>query len=215
MRITTAVTFAAFLTAAGWAQPAAAQLGTRSAEESIKTLDSPNRLQGLKISEVVAALKLKPGMVVADIGAGTGVFSLPLARAVRPGGKMYTVEVDEKLLEHVIEQGTEQGVTNIEPVFAEFDNPLLPPGVDLAFIHDVLHHIEKREVYVKNLAGSLKPGGRIAVIDFKPGVGGHRDDQKMQLSQEQVTAMMAAVGLKPAEEVKLFEDKWFVIFVKQ
>ena len=215
MRITTAVTFAAFLTAAGWAQPAAAQLGTRSAEEWIKTLDSPNRLQGLKISEVVAALKLKPGMVVADIGAGTGVFSLPLARAVRPGGKMYAVEVDEKLLEHVIEQGTEQGVTNIEPVFAEFDDPLLPPGVDLAFIHDVLHHIEKREVYVKNLAGYLKPGGRIAVIDFKPGVGGHRDDPKMQLSQEQVTAMMAAVGLKPAEEVKLFEDKWFVIFVKQ
>ena len=215
MRIATVVTLAAFLTAAGWAQPAAAQLGTRTAEEWIKTLDSPNRLQGLKISEVVAALRLKPGMVVADIGAGTGVFSLPLARAVRPGGKMYAVEVDEKLLEHVIEQGTEQGVTNIEPVFAEFDDPLLPPGVDLAFIHDVLHHIEKREVYVKNLAGYLKPGGRIAVIDFKPGAGGHREDAKMQLGQEQVTAMMASVGLKPAEEVKLFEDKWFVIFVKQ
>jgi ubiquinone/menaquinone biosynthesis C-methylase UbiE len=215
MRISNALTLAAFLAVAGWAQPATAQLGTRTAEEWIKTLDSPTRLQGLKISEVVAALKLKPGMVVADIGAGTGVFSLPLARAVRPGGKLYAVEVDERLLEHVVEQGTEQGVTNIEPVFAEFDNPLLPPGVDLAFIHDVLHHIEEREVYLKNLAGYLKPGGRVAVIDFKPGVGGHRDDHKMQLSQEQATAMMAAVGLKPAEEVNLFEDKWFVIFAKQ
>jgi ubiquinone/menaquinone biosynthesis C-methylase UbiE len=215
MRIPNVVMLAAFLAAAGWAQPASAQLGTRTAEEWIKTLDSPNRLQGLKVSEVVAALKLKPGMLVADVGAGTGVFSLPLARAVRPGGTMYAVEVDEKLLAHIVEQGTEQGVTNIQPVFAEFDDPLLPPGIDLAFIHDVLHHIEKREVYLKNLAGYLKPGGRIAVIDFKPGVGGHRDDAKMQLGQEQVTAMMAAVGLKPAEEVKLFEDKWFVIFAKQ
>jgi ubiquinone/menaquinone biosynthesis C-methylase UbiE len=213
MRITHAFTLAALLVS-GWATPAAAQLGNRTAEEWIKTLDSPNRLQGLKISEVIAALKLKPGMVVADIGAGTGVFSLPLARAVRPGGRMYAVEVDEKLLEHIVETGTEQGVTNIDPVYAGFDDPSLPNAVDLAFIHDVLHHIEKREVYLKNLAGYLKPGGRIAVIDFRPGAGGHREDPKMQLGQEQVTAMMAAVGLKPAEEVKLFDEKWYVIFTK-
>jgi ubiquinone/menaquinone biosynthesis C-methylase UbiE len=214
MRRVHVVTLATVL-AAVWAQPAAAQLGTRTAEEWIKTLDSPQRLQGLKVPEVVAALKLKPGMLVADIGAGAGVFSLPLARAVRPGGKLYAVEVDEKLLEHVVELGTEQGVTNVEPVLGDYDDPLLPPGVDLAFIHDVLHHIEKRDVYLKNLAGYLKPGGRIAIVDFKPGAGGHRDDAKMQLGQDQVTAMMAAVGLKPAEEVKLFEDKWFVIFAKQ
>jgi ubiquinone/menaquinone biosynthesis C-methylase UbiE len=215
MRISSVVTLTAFLATAGWAQPAAAQLGSRTAEEWMKTLDSPQRLQGLKVSDVVTALKLKPGTLVADIGAGTGVFSLPLARAVRPGGKLYAVEVDEKLLEHVVELGTEQGVTNIEPIFGEYDNPLLPQAVDFAFIHDVLHHIEKRDVYLKNLAGYLKPGGRIAVIEFKPGVGGHKEDPKMQLGQEQVTAMMAAVGLKPAEEVKLFEDKWFVIFAKQ
>jgi ubiquinone/menaquinone biosynthesis C-methylase UbiE len=143
------------------------------------------------------------------------VFSIPLARAVRPGGKLYAVEVDEKLLAHIVEAGTEQGVTNIEPVFAEYHDPLLPPGVDLAFIHDVLHHIQDRDTYVKNLAGYLKPGARIAVIDFKAGAGGHRNDPGMQLGQEQVTAMMAKVGMKPAEEIALFEDKWFVIFVKQ
>jgi ubiquinone/menaquinone biosynthesis C-methylase UbiE len=214
MRISNVVALAAFVMAAGWTQPAAAQLGTRSAEEWIKTLDSPTRLQGLKVAEVTAALKLKPGTLVADIGAGTGVFSIPFARAVRPGGTVYAVEVDEKLLEHIVEAGTEQGVTNIQPVFAEYNDPLLPPGVDLAFIHDVLHHIEDRATYLKNLAGYLKPGGRIAVIDFKAGVGGHRNDAAMQLSQEQVAAMMAQVGLKPVEEIKLFEDKWFVIFAK-
>ena len=215
MRTSSALALAAFVVAAGWSQPAAAQLGGRSAEEWMKTLDSPARVQGLKIAEVITALKLKPGMLVADIGAGTGVFSIPLARAVRPGGKLYAVEVDEKLLAHIVEVGTEQGVTNIESVYAEFNDPLLPPGVDLAFIHDVLHHIEARDVYLKNLAGYLKPGGRIAVIDFKAGVGGHRNEPAMQLGQEQVTAMMATVGMKPAEEIALFEDKWFVIFVKQ
>jgi ubiquinone/menaquinone biosynthesis C-methylase UbiE len=200
--------------AVGWSQPAAAQLGTRPAEEWIKTLESTNRVQGLKIAETVTALKLKPGQIVADIGAGTGVFSLPLARAVRPGGTMYAVEVDEKLLEHILETAGEQGVSNIQPVFGEYDDPLLPVEIDLAFIHDVLHHIEKRDIYLKHLAGYLKPSGRIAVIDFKAGVGGHRNDAAMQLSQEQVTAMMAQAGLKPVEDIGLFEDKWFVIYGK-
>jgi ubiquinone/menaquinone biosynthesis C-methylase UbiE len=209
------VAVAAWVAIAGWASPAVAQLGTRTAEEWIKTLDSPTRVQGLKIGEVVAALKLKPGMLVADIGAGSGVFTLALARAVRPGGKVYAVEVDEKLIQHITEVGTEQGVTNIEGVYAEYNDPLLPPGIELAFIHDVLHHIQDRATYLKNLAGYLKAGGRVAVIDFKPGAGGHRNDASMQLTQEQVTAMMATVGLEPAEEVKLFDDKWFVIFVKR
>jgi ubiquinone/menaquinone biosynthesis C-methylase UbiE len=205
---------AAFVVAAGLAQPAAAQLGSRPAEEWIKTLDAPTRLAGLKVPEVVAALKLKPGQLVADIGAGTGVFSLPLARAVRPGGTLYAVEVDEKLLQHILDTGEEQGVVNIQPVYGEYSDPLLPVQVDLAFIHDVLHHIQDRETYLKNLAGDLKPTGRIVVIDFKAGVGGHRNDATMQLGQEDVTALMAKVGLKPVEEVKLFEDKWFVIFGK-
>ena len=114
-----------------------------------------------------------------------------------------------------MEQATEQGVANVQPVFAEYDDPLLPLPVDLAFIHDVLHHIEKRDVYLKNLARYMKPAGRIAVIEFIPGVAGHRDDPKMQLSADQAGALMAQAGFKPVEEIKLFTDKWFVIYGKQ
>ena len=188
------------------------QLGGRPAAEWIKTLESSERLKGLRIAEIVAALKLPPGGIVADIGAGTGIFSLPLARAVRPGGTLYAVEVDEHLIEHIVEQATEQGVANVQPVFAEYDDPLLPVPVDLAFIHDVLHHIEKRDMYLKNLARSIKPTGRIAVIEFIPGVAGHKDDAKMQLTTDQAAALMAPAGFKPIEEIKLFTDKWFVIF---
>jgi 2-polyprenyl-3-methyl-5-hydroxy-6-metoxy-1,4-benzoquinol methylase len=209
------VALCAAVTIAGVPRAALAQLGGRPAAEWIKTLEASERIAGLKITETVAALKLQPGTIVADIGAGTGIFSLPLTRAVRPGGTLYAVEVDEHLLEYVMEQATEQGVANVQPVFAEFDDPLLPAPVDLAFIHDVLHHIEKRDVYLKNLARYMKPTGRIAVIEFTPGVGGHRDDPKMQLSTDQVAGMMAQAGFKPVQEVKLFPDRWFVIYGKQ
>ena len=80
--------------AVGLARPAAAQLASRSAEEWIKTLESPNRVAGLKIPETLAALKIKPGQIVADIGAGTGIFSFPFVQSVKPGGKVYAVDVD-------------------------------------------------------------------------------------------------------------------------
>jgi class 3 adenylate cyclase len=84
-----------------------------------------------------------------------------------------------------------------------------------AFINDVLHHIEHRAEYLKNLAAYLKPGGRIAVIDFIPELGGHRTQPELQVTQAQTTAWMEAAGLKAVEEIKgLFTDKWFVIYAK-
>jgi ubiquinone/menaquinone biosynthesis C-methylase UbiE len=213
MRFRTVVAVSVLL--AGIPRPALAQLGGRPAEEWIKTLDSPNRVAGLKLNETVAALKLKPGQIVADIGAGTGVFTVPLARAVQPGGTVYAVDIEQGLIDHIAKVAADQSVSNVKTVLGAFEDPRLPAQVDLAFITDVLHHIEKRDVYVKNLARYLKPGGRIAVIDFIPGKGGHRDDPGMQLSPEQVAAMMAQVGLKPVETVTLFDDKWFVLYGRQ
>lgn len=201
--------------AAGLARPAAAQLASRSAEEWIKTLESPNRIAGLKIPETLAALKIKPGQIVADIGAGTGVFSFPFVQSVKPGGKVYAVDVEQGLLDHIAEKATEQGMSNyVHVVLGEFTDPGLPENIDLAFINDVLHHIEDRPTYLKNLAGYLKPGGRIAVIDFRTNMGGHRNQPELQTPQEQVTKWMADIGLKPLEELNIFEDKWFVIYGK-
>jgi len=203
------------LACAAFAAPSSAQLATRPADEWIATLDATTRVQGLKIGEVLAKLALMPGQTVADIGAGSGIFSLQFSRSVKPGGKVYAVEVDEKLIEHILGSATEQGITNIEGVFGEYDDPSLPVEVDVAFINDVLHHIEHRELYLKNLAKYLKPGGRIAIIDYKPGQGGHANDPALQVSQEQATAWMAAAGLKPVEVINdLYTDRWFVIYGK-
>jgi arsenite methyltransferase len=196
------------------AVPARAQLAPRTAEEWLNTLETPARLNSLKIAETVKALNLKPGQMLADIGAGTGIFSRRLANAVKPGGWVYAVDIDQALLDHIAEAATEEGIGNIQPVLGQFDDPALPDNVDLAFINDVLHHIEHRDVYLKNLAGYLKPGGRVALIEFKPGQGGHTNDTSLQISQEQATAWMTAAGLKQLEVIDLFPDKYFVIFGK-
>ncbi|MBL9200485.1 MAG: methyltransferase domain-containing protein [Opitutaceae bacterium] len=194
------------------ASVAHAQLGARSTEEWLKTLDSQNRVARLKVDEAVAALKLKPTDVVADIGAGSGVFTVPLAKAVT-AGRVYAVDIDQGLVDHIAKKAQEAKAGNVRAVLGAFTDPKLPArDVDVAFIYDVLHHIEDRAEYLKNLAPYLKPGGRVAVIDFFPELGPHKNDPKLQITREQTKAWMAAAGLKVVAEHKLYEDKWYVVY---
>ena len=206
---------ATLLLTLGLPHPAAAQLASRPADEWIRTLETPSRLESLKIYETLAALKVNPGQIVADIGAGTGVFTIPLAQATKPGGAVYAEDIDQALLDVISEKATEQGMMNVHAVLGEFGDPNLPVDIDLALINDVLHHIKDRAAYLKTLAAYLKPGGKIAIIEFIPEQGGHKGEPELQVSQEQATKWMADAGLKPVDQIKLFTDKWFVVYGKQ
>lgn len=192
------------------------QLGLRPAEDWIARLERPERVAGLKTAEVIEKLHLKPGDVVADIGAGPGVFSWPLARAVT-AGKVYAVEVDQAFITHLEKRAKEQQITNVVPVLGKYDDPQIPTKVDVAFFHDVLHHVDNRGDYLKKVASYLVPGGRIAIIELdaeRPDAS-HRDDAKLQVTRAQVQDWMGAAGLEKQDEIKdLFEDKWFVIYGK-
>jgi len=191
--------------------PAEAQLAGRSADEWIKTLESPQRIQGLRIEETVARLKVQAGQTVADIGAGSGVFEAALAAAVTPSGRVYAEDVEQGLLDAI----AKKKIANVRPVLGGFTDPNLPSSdVDVAMINDVLHHIENRSVYLKNLARYIKPGGRVAIIDFYPGKGGHRDQPDLQVSKDQATRWMVDAGFRVAEDVDLFPDKYFVIYAR-
>ena len=106
------------------------QLANHPAEEWIPRLERSERVQRIKVDEVVARLGLKPGDVVADIGAGAGVFSLPLARAVAPGGKLLAVELQQGFLDHIELRAKEEKVANVQPVLGEFDDPKLPSRIN-------------------------------------------------------------------------------------
>lgn len=192
-----------------------AQLGGRPAEEWIARLERPDRVAGLKTAEVVEKLGLKKGDIVADLGAGPGVFSWPFARAVAPG-TVYAVEVDKGYIPHLERRAKEQGLTNVKAVLGKYEDPMLPEKVDVVFFHDVLHHVAKRAEYLKAVAGYLKPNGRIAVIELdatKPDAS-HRDEPDQQVRREELDTWMKAVGLTKLEDINLYEDKWFVIYGK-
>lgn len=193
----------------------ARQLGTRPADAWITTLENPNRVAALKVDEVVSRLRLRPGSIVADIGAGAGAFEGALSAAVTPAGIVYAVDIEQGLLDHIAARAKTIGLSNVRVVLGQYTDPALPArNVDTALIYDVLHHIKDRETYLKNLAGYLAQGGRIAVVDFIVGKGGHVKDSEQQITKQQTDAWMAAAGLKPVEEIALFDDKWFAIYTK-
>jgi ubiquinone/menaquinone biosynthesis C-methylase UbiE len=189
------------------------QLASRPAEEWRKTLDQPTRVDGLKIDEIIVRLALKPGQVVADLGAGTGLFSVPMAKAVAAGGKVYAVEIDKAFLPIIEGKAKESSLSNVRTVLGEFTDPKLPAqDVDVAFMHDVLHHVENRAGYIKAAARYIKQSGRFAVIDYRAEQSPHKDQPDLIVSEEQVTGWMKAAGFNRVEKVELFPDKYFVVF---
>jgi ubiquinone/menaquinone biosynthesis C-methylase UbiE len=190
-----------------------AQLASRPAEEWRKTLDQPSRIEALKIEEIVAKLELKPGQVVADLGAGTGLFSVPMGKAVAPAGKVYAVEIDKEYFPIIEGKAKDGKVANVKPVLGEFTDPKLPEqDVDLAFMHDVLHHIDDRAGYLKSAARYLKRDGRFAVIDYKADQSPHKDQPNLIVSETQVTGWMRAAGLNSIQKIDVFPDKYFLVF---
>jgi 2-polyprenyl-3-methyl-5-hydroxy-6-metoxy-1,4-benzoquinol methylase len=195
---------------------AAGQLASRPAEDWMARLERPERVAGLKIDYIISKLEVKPGQVVADIGAGPGVISLPLAKAVSPGGKVYAVEIDQAFLDHIEKKAKEQNVGNVTTVLGKFGDPMLPSrDVDVVLFHDVLHHIEDRAGYLKAVAKYIKPTGRVAIIDLPP-TGSHKDEPSLIVTKEQVNGWMADAGFKPVQEFDgLSEGKWFVVYARR
>ena len=195
----------------------ARQLASRPAPDWIERLERPDRIAGLKIDYIISMLGLKPGQVVADIGAGPGVISLPMAKAVAPNGKVYAVDIDQAFIDRIAMRAKEQSVTNVRPILGKFTDPALPArDVDVALFHDVLHHIQDRATYLKSTAKYVKPNGRIAIVDLSPIKGAHKDEPELQVTKEQAQEWLAAAGFKPVQEFDgLPEDKWFVVYARQ
>ncbi len=216
MRIWRIVASLAAVTALGGAALTAGQLASRPAEEWTKTLEGPARVAALKIDEVVASLRLKPGQTVADIGAGSGLLEVPLARAVGPKGHVYAVEIDAAFFPEIMKRAADAKLTNVQTVLGKFTDPSLPvTAVDLALFHDVLHHVEDRPGYLKTLTRYIAPGGRIAIVDYEGGQGPHKDQPELQVTRQQIATWMAAAGMTLVDDVKLFPDKYVLAYAKR
>ncbi len=137
-------------------------------KDFIKKFESTNREVYVKRDEIVAALGLKSGMAVADVGAGTGLFTRLFAEKVGPGGKVYAVDVAKSFLAHIARDAAKRGYDQVVTVLATQDSTSLPESsVDLVFLSDVYHHLEKPEKTLASIYRALRPGGGLAVIDFE------------------------------------------------
>lgn len=169
--------------------------------------------------KILAAAELKPGMKVADIGAGTGLFTLAFAKTVGAEGKVYAVEIAKKFLEHIGARAKEAGLANVESVLCTERSVELPEAsIDTAFICDVYHHFEYPKATLASLHKALKPGGRIVLIDFKRVAGqssafvmGH-----VRAGQEVFEAEITAAGFGKVKEVEgVLKENYVVIFERK
>jgi SAM-dependent methyltransferase len=172
------------------------------AQVYLQVLEWDGRVEGLQVDRVAEALHLTPGMRVADIGAGTGLFSWPLAREVGKDGLVYAVDVNLVLLGHIDRTAAAAGFANVRTVLAAEDDPLLPEPVDLVFMCDTLHKIEDRAAYLETLRRYLRPGGRIAIIDF----------EDWGLTPKVLRGWMTGAGYEFADSHDFVKDNFFVIY---
>lgn len=123
-------------------------------------------------NDIVAAVGLKPGMNVADIGAGTGFFSRMFALEAAPAGTVYAVDIAENFIEHIGAMAKKEGISNIKAsVCSERSVDLPENSVDVAFICDVYHHFEYPFDSMASIHKALRPGGRVVIVDFERIVG--------------------------------------------
>ena len=209
-RIWVAILITAIAAAAAAQAPHTHQHGFGGAEHWAKVFDDPARDAWQKPHEVIQALKLAPDAVVADIGAGTGYFAVRLAH-MTPQGRVYAVDTEPDMVKYLGERAQKSGLKNLTPVQGAPADPKLPEKVDLALMVDVYHHIDQRAAYFRKLAGSLKPGGAIAIVDFtkESPVG---PPPASRIAASEVKAEMKAAGYALAAEHAFLPHQYFLVF---
>ena len=180
------------------------------AEKWAHVFDDPERDAWQKPHEVIRALALKPDARVADLGAGTGYFSARLANMLQKG-LVYAVDIEPDMVRFLSERAKREGLRNMVAVAGIPDNPRLPEKVDLILLVDVYHHIEDRARYFRRLSASLRPGGRIAVIDFTLD-SPEGPPRAARVAPEKVKAEMQAAGHVLAAEHRFLPYQYFLVF---
>jgi len=131
-------------------------------------LERPEREAEEAPSKALAALELKPGMVVADIGAGSGYYTSRMAKLVGPAGRVFATDIQPGMLEILNRRIQSEGLANVTTVLGAMDDPkLAPASIDLAIMVDVYHELQAPQVFLQKLRSVFKPGGRLVLVEFR------------------------------------------------
>jgi predicted methyltransferase len=186
------------------------QHGFGDAERWAHVFDDPKRDAWQKPHQVIQALALKPDAVVADIGAGTGYFAARLANML-PEGRVYAVDVEPDMVKYLGERAKREKLGNLVAVQASAGDARLPEQADVILLVDVYHHIDQRDGYFRTLRASLKPGGRLAVIDFRMDSPAG-PPKAARIAPERVVAELKAAGYNLTQEHDFLPRQYFLVF---
>ena len=131
-------------------------------------LERPEREAEEAPSKALAALEVKPGMVVADIGAGSGYYTSRMSKLVGATGRVYATDIQPGMIELLNRRIQAEGLANVTPVLGGMEDPRLPPqSIDLAIMVDVYHELQTPQVFLQKLREVFKPGGRLVLVEFR------------------------------------------------
>jgi predicted methyltransferase len=221
-RVLALVTFAAALP--GLAQEKSVRPGINDpfkdpdVKKYVETFEGESREVFAKRKEIVTAVGLKPETVVADVGAGTGLFTRLFAAELKDKGKVFAVDIAQKFLDHIAKVNKDAGITNVTTVLCKDDSAeLAAASIDVTFICDTYHHFEFPQRTMASIHKALKPGGKVVIVDFRR-VKGESTDWVMnhvRAGQDVVEKEVAEVGFKKVgEEKKLLKENYLVVFEK-
>jgi predicted methyltransferase len=166
-------------------------------------------------NQIVAATGAKPGMAVADVGAGSGLFTRLFAKAVQPGGRVYAVDISQEFLDHILESSKKQGLDNVVAVLDSGSDSKLPENaLDLVFICDTYHHFEDAAAVLASIRRALKPGGRLVVIDYEliPGVTPQQRIDHVRIDRKTAIGQIETAGFNLVGEKNILRENWFATF---
>jgi ubiquinone/menaquinone biosynthesis C-methylase UbiE len=158
------------------------------------------------------ALAITEGEAIADIGAGSGYFTMRLAHHVGPKGRVFAVDISPDMIKHLQTRVRDAGLTNVSPILARPDDPLLPQPVDRFVIVDVWHHIDNQAGYLARMKKLLKPGGQVVMIDFHKRELPVGPPMGMKIAREDLLEQMRTNGFQLAAEHTFLPHQYFLVF---
>jgi len=187
-------------------------------EEWREIFESPRREVYFHREEIVRAADVRPGMVVADIGAGTGLFTLLFAREVGAEGRVIAVDIAPEFIENILRRAEEKGLGNIEGVVNSARGVgLAEASIDRAFVCDTYHHFEYPRDTLASIRRALKPDGELVMVDFRrqPGISSAWVMGHVRADTRQVIGEIEAAGFRLAEQLDFMRGQHFLRFVKR
>jgi arsenite methyltransferase len=173
-------------------------------------METDARIGTLNIDQIINTLDIKHGDSIADIGAGSGLFTFHFSKKIGPKGIVYAADINRSLLDHIEQARDKNGIKNIITVLAAENDPKIPKQVDLIFLCDTLHYIDHQENYLRRVASYVKIGGQMAVIDFKK----NWPPSSIKFSPEDLKKWMGRAGFDLTGSHDFIPDEFFMIFKK-